>query len=54
MLVTGTALTIAYYLVNTTSAGSIAELAGVGFVFFFLGTLTVLGEAIGVAPSDDK
>ncbi len=54
MLVTGVVCNIAYFWVNTTSAGPISELLGAGFLFTFMGALCLLGEAVGVAPSDDK
>lgn len=53
LIVLGTTLTLVYYFLNTTYVGPIAELAGVGFMFFFLGALTVLGEALGATPSDE-
>ncbi len=54
LLVTGVICIIAYFWVNSTSAGPISELLGAGFMFTFIGTLTLLGEAIGVAPEDSK
>lgn len=54
LLVTGVALTIAYYLISTTDAGTIMEMAGAGFMFIFLGTLAILGEALGVAPEEGE
>ena len=54
MVVMGVSLTLLYHWANSTSAGSIMEIAGAGYLFLFIGTLSILGEAFGIAPSDDK
>lgn len=54
LLVTGVLLTLAYYFISTTDAGSIMEMAGAGFMFIFLGALAILGEAFGIAPDGGK
>jgi hypothetical protein len=54
LIVMGVVLTLVYFLVNSTEAGHIGELAGAGFMFLFLGVLSVLGEVMGIARSDEE
>ncbi len=53
-LVIGIASIGAYLLIATTTVGQISELYGLGFLFTFLGILSLIGHAMGVAPEGDR
>ena len=54
LLVMGMACTVVYFVLLGTSVGTISELAGVGFLFLFIGGLVLLGEVLGVAPEPEE
>ncbi len=49
-LVSGVVSIVAYLAVAETTVGQISELYGLGFCFCFLGVLSLLGHAMGLAP----